>query len=97
MEDITKMPHLGILLCCKKKKRKGELLLLRQSHQRAWILSAQLASRSSQGEQSWQCKMPREQGCKLSESRLRRKKNQVSGKNGLGKWGSKTAGMGELP
>jgi len=101
VEDITDMPHLGILLCRKKKKRGGERFLLRAKPPACLDLVStackQERSRSSQGEQSWQCKTSREQGCKLPESKLRRKKNQVSGKNGLGKWGSKTSGIGELP
>lgn len=66
MEDITEMPHLGILLCYKKKKKKGELLLLRTKPLVCLDLVStackQERSRNIQGEESWQCKRPREQG-----------------------------------
>lgn len=76
MEDITEVPRLGILLCHKQKKRKGELLLLRAKPPVCLDLVStackQGRSRSSRGEQSWQDKTPREQGCKLSERRERK-------------------------
>ena len=84
-----------------RRKRKGELFLLRAvapvclDHVRT--ACEQERKGSSWGELSWQCQMPREQGCERPESGVRRKKNQVSRKNGLGKWGSKTAGIRELP
>lgn len=82
-------------------EKKGELLLFRAvppaGLDHVNTACKQEREESSWGEQGWQCQAPREQGCKLSESRVKRKKNQVSRKNGLGKWGSKTAGIGELP
>lgn len=65
VEDITEMPHLLILLCHKKKKRRGQLVFLRSKPSACLDLVSTACklerSRSRQGEQSWQCKMPREQ------------------------------------
>lgn len=101
VKDITVVPCLGLLLCIWRRKRKEELFLLRAvapiclDHvSTAW---EQERKGSSWGELRWQCQIPREQGCEHPESRVRRKKNQVSRKNGLGRWGSRTAGVRELP
>lgn len=87
---------------CPIRRRKRKELFLLRAVASVWLDHVSTACEqerkgSSWEELSWQCQMPREQGCEQPESRVRRKKNQVSRKNGLGRWGSRTAGIRELP
>lgn len=93
------MPHLLILLYHKKKKkRRGRLLFLRSKPSvcldlvnTAWRLERVGADRENR---AGGVKCP---GSDALREHTEEKKNQVSGKNGLGKQGSKTAEKEELP